>query len=241
MKTFLNKNTSAGITTTAAVWTVVGIVVIALAIFGGMYLSYHAQQQGSVMANGSYGTSTSPSSSPTPLPITASTPVSQASAPVSSANAPVSPVSTPVSPASAPVSSASKNVCDYLTASDISSILGPTVQQSSIQTDSQMCLYSDSRYKEGLDSVSIMVVGAPSAESQGMYQQILKNGAKSLTGIGDMAAEWDRTSSSNSVVVIYFFKDGTVGTITLAVRAGQTMTQVSTQAQSLAKLIINKI
>ena len=93
----------------------------------------------------------------------------------------------------------------------------------------------------GAGSLNIELTNAPSAETNGIYQQAIENGATAVQGIGDMAAENDITTGDGPEVTIYFFKNGTAGFLSLSVLQGQTIAGISSQARALAKLIVNKI
>ncbi len=135
-----------------------------------------------------------------------------------------------------------ENSCDYLTVSDLESV-GTLMHQGSVQPSSAMCLYffGTGMSQAPAGALQIITTNAPDMETQGNYQQALKIGAKPIQGIGDFAAEKELGTPGHVSVVIYFFKKGTIGALSLDVQKDQATAEVSTLAKNLTKLIVNKI
>ena len=120
-----------------------------------------------------------------------------------------------------------KNACDYLTADDVSSILGHAGTQDSSAPG--QCSYFDSQTLT-LVTLKIAATHFSSEQVDSSYQQILKF-AKPLDGIGDKAA----VHEENKVTGLYFFKNGMYFLITT------TNDQDSSKTEALAKLIVSKL
>jgi hypothetical protein len=142
-----------------------------------------------------------------------------------------------------PSSQQLSDACSYITTDDLVSTLGSSVHQFRVQPSNQTCIYMEGvgDAETSVAFLEITTTTAPSIEISGNYQQVLKIGGSPLQGIGDMAAERDITKSNPPTVAIYFFKKGTIGTLEIDVLKGQTVAEVSAQAQNLAKLVVNKI
>ena len=121
-----------------------------------------------------------------------------------------------------------KSPCDYLTTDEVGSVLGHAgiVQNSPVP---KTCSYFDSQ-TQTMVSLVIITTHLTSAQVDAIYQPLLQQ-FKPIDGIGDKAAEFERTPATG----VYFFKNGTYGEIMT------TLDQDHSKTEALAKIVVSKL
>jgi hypothetical protein len=145
--------------------------------------------------------------------------------------------STQTSPA--PVTSTgAKDVCGYITPQELNSVVPKLHAITSQPQPPEICLYSKGDVDgEVAGSLAIMLTGASRQQVEATWKEVLQMQAKPVSGIGETAAEID----NGPIVMVYFLKNGTIGTMMLKVESGKTVADVSAQVQKLAKFAASKM
>ena len=124
--------------------------------------------------------------------------------------------------------SENKKACDFLTANEVSSILGSSVQPTPFP-GGDGCMYMG----DPLATLMFSERDATNDMLQNGYQQmVLKQGAKPVDGMGQTALE----KTDESGLAVWFFKNGVMGMVQVKTNQDQ-----SSKTEALAKLIVSKL
>jgi hypothetical protein len=135
-------------------------------------------------------------------------------------------------------SSGGKIVCDYIAPYELTSVLPTSHATKEQPAPTRVCLYAKgSTDDKSAGALSIMLTDAQGDQIDATYKQVLDAGAKQLSGIGQKAA----IQETNSVVIVYVIKNGTVAALQLNVDSSQITQEVSVQAQKLAQFVAGRM